>query len=426
MAIKEYADTINYTMGIDADILYLYGGVIQTGNGYAINISNAQANDKDNTIYGTDGSNVPGYGANGIHAGAGNDKVFGYGGNDQLYGEDGNDRLDGGAGGDWILGGTGNDTIIAGNGDSTEWVYYTPYAGSGVWVSPGIPSMKQQATFDYIDGGDGNDLIYSDGYDDIHGGAGDDRIILPSGTPVFVTAYGDEGNDRFIVNGYSSAAIYGGDGIDTIVARGNFDMYRTADDVERLVVRSTEGVNIVGRYGDDNITGGVGNDTIIGNGGKDRLAGNDGDDVLQVNGLGRTNLIGGAGADTFYFGNFMSGNLAQGADDAIVIQDFEDGVDKIRLGYDIPDTNSFFVLQGITVGTVVTKIANNGESFGVLYKKAKLVHDTAGGMSLAYFEFNNNTYLIKDNSMYDSVQELSIRIAGVHDFSMSDFIIESF
>lgn len=437
MAIKEYADTRFYTMGSDADILYLFGGQTLSNNGVYLYGGSGVGNDKDNVMYGTGNivltkNGMPGDYRDGLTGGAGNDRLFGYLGNDALSGGDGNDRLDGGGGGDWLDGGAGNDTIIAGNGDNIEWVYYTPNQG-GVWTSPGTAQTTSQYSFDRIYGGEGDDLIYSDGYDEIYGGVGNDRIVLPAGESAFIRAYGDEGNDRFIVSGYTDAYLYGGDGTDTVVVRppadvenSFFDMFRTAADIERLVVRSTKGVKIIGRTTDDQITGGMGNDTIISNGGKDRLAGNDGDDELQVNGLGRTNLFGGAGADTFYFGDGLMGNLAQGADDAVVIQDFEDGVDKIRVSYDMPDTTSQLTLQGITVGSTITKIANTGQSFGALYKQAKAVHGTAGGMSLAYFEYNGNTYVVKDNSVFDTVPELSFKLVGVHDFSMSDFIISSY
>ena len=67
-----------------------------------------------------------------IHAGAGNDVLFGMGGNDTLYGGAGNDVLFGGSGDDHLYGGEGNDVLFGGSGD------------------------------DYLDGGDGVNVLLVD------------------------------------------------------------------------------------------------------------------------------------------------------------------------------------------------------------------------------------------------------------------------
>ncbi|AQR64971.1 hypothetical protein BXU06_07755 [Aquaspirillum sp. LM1] len=432
MSIIERADSKYYTMAPDADILYLYGVSSPDANGRLVNFSSGIGNDKNNAIYGTDGakSNTPGDGGNWIDAGAGNDTVFGYEGNDIIHGGDGNDRLYGGAGGDVLYGEAGNDVIYAGNviyngyTDNTAWYYY----GDGLGISPGLATTQMGIAGDSIDGGDGDDRIYSDGYDVIYGGAGNDRIFLQNSVHSYV--YGDDGNDRFFVAGYAyddllgytDAAIHGGNGVDTIVVtRGNFNLSRVDADVERVVVRTTTGSYIVGRSADETMMGGTGDDTLIGGGGKDRLVGNDGNDTLQIGNSGRTNLVGGNGIDTFYFTQNMSGNCAQGADDMILIQDFEGGVDKIRFGYD--DTQSPYKTS---VGTTLTQIANTGQSFNTLYNQAKSVHTSLYGTSVAYFEYNGNTYVVQDKSSSASVAEFSIRLTGVHNLTMSDFLIEPF
>lgn len=426
MPITERASSKYYTMAPDSDILYLYGVSSADANGRLVNSSMGVGNDKNNIIYGTDGakSEAPGDGDNWIDAGAGNDTVFGYAGNDIIHGGDGNDRLDGGAGGDVLYGGAGNDVIFAGNGDNSAWYYY----GDGLGIFPGIARTRLDIAGDTIDGGDGDDRIYSDGYDVIYGGAGNDRIFLQNSTHSYV--YGGDGNDRFFVAsyayddvlGYTDAAIHGGDGIDTIVVtRGNFNLSRVDADVERVVVQTTVGSCVVGRLADETILGGTGNDTLIGGGGKDRLVGNDGDDTLQIGHLGRTNLVGGNGVDTFYFTKDMSGNCAQGADDMILIQDFEDGVDKIRFGYD--NTQSPYKTS---VGSTLTQIVNTGQSFSTLYNQAKSVHTSLYGTSVAYFEYGGNTYVVQDKSSSASTAEFSIRLTGVHNLTMSDFLIEPF
>lgn len=83
-----------------------------------------------------------------IHAGGGNDSVFGSMGNDMLYGDDGDDYIDGGSGNDTLAGGKGND-YLNGNDGSDTYIFNS---------------------------GDGHDVIndYSSSY-------GDDRNILRFG-----------------------------------------------------------------------------------------------------------------------------------------------------------------------------------------------------------------------------------------------------
>lgn len=417
MPVIEYAtDPSSYTMDPASDVLYLYSGLRSNPMGQMVTGSNGVGNDRDNIIYGVEANGIPHSGNNVIDAGAGNDTVFGYSGNDAIYGGDGNDRLDGGAGGDHLYGGAGNDVIRTGNGDNTTLVY--------AWWGTAWSFITQES-WDYVDGGDGDDRIISDGFDALHGGAGNDRFILNGVGNIL--AYGEDGDDRFFVHN-TAAHISGGDGYDIVNVYGNYNMERLADDIERLVVRTNDGASIMGRFADDNIIGAAGNDTLSGGtGGSDRLVGNDGDDMLMVGSdtsshAGKVNLFGGAGADTFYFGGPLSGDRSRGADDAIIIRDFEDGVDKIRLATNLAVANPY----SLYAETTVTKINNTGQSFNNLYNQAKSVHQGTVGMSIGYFEFNGNTYVVKDSSVYPTAQEFSFRLTGVHDLSLSDFILDGY
>lgn len=130
------------------------------------------------------------------------DLIRGFGEGDFLAGRDGNDRMNGGLGDDILFGENGDDTLIGAKGDDE--------------INGGFGA-------DTIFGGEGNDTIaggqVNDGeefglgyWDQIWGGAGDDRIICHNGA-----AWGDEGNDHLgsLLRGPTYAILTGGSGADT-------------------------------------------------------------------------------------------------------------------------------------------------------------------------------------------------------------------
>ncbi|WP_132408400.1 calcium-binding protein [Neorhizobium sp. S3-V5DH] len=66
-----------------------------------------------------------------IHAGGGDDIVYGRNGQDEIRGEDGNDRLQGNRGDDLLTGGTGNDVFVYGRGDGTDTIRDAGGANAG-------------------------------------------------------------------------------------------------------------------------------------------------------------------------------------------------------------------------------------------------------------------------------------------------------
>lgn len=109
-------------------------------------------NDLDNWITANDGNSV-------IRGGGGDDFI-------DLRGTSGNHYVDGGAGNDTILGGAGDDTLL---------------------------------------GGSGADLIVTTaGADTVVGGAGDDTIVLGSMDGARLVVQGGSGNDRFILDNFTS------------------------------------------------------------------------------------------------------------------------------------------------------------------------------------------------------------------------------
>lgn len=111
------------------------------------------------------------------------DNIFGGAGNDTLYGG----RLD-----DWLLGGDGDDLLEAGTADSTA------LGGDG----------------NYLDGGDGNDIVRGrEGSDWLEGGAGVDIITGGAGDDILTGGAGD-GDDLKGGTGADQYLLRAGDGID--------------------------------------------------------------------------------------------------------------------------------------------------------------------------------------------------------------------
>lgn len=191
---------------------------------------------------------------------------------DQFLG--GDDNITGGPFGDLMSGFGGHDNIFGGSGA------------------------------DSLLGGEGNDHIYGQS---ASGGADSADVILGQGGSDYIQ--GNAGNDT----------IDGGEGSDRINGGANDD----------LIVGGAGNDTINGNLGNDSIAGQDGNDSLRGGQGNDSLQGNDGDDVL-LGDLGVDTLTGGGGSDLFIF----SGNAALFANaSADMITDFQDGVDRIAVGY---------------------------------------------------------------------------------------------
>jgi Ca2+-binding RTX toxin-like protein len=230
----------------------------------------------------------------------GDEVVLGLTGNDVINGEKGNDLLDGGIGDDILNGGEGHDLLLAGLGD------------------------------DLLEGGAGNDRLFGDeGDDTLTGGQGYDILDGEAG-----------------INTYLASREGGWMTPGEIINLGTGYVRDTFGQVDRLLniqnasgnlandtIYGSSAANILeGGYGDDVIHGGDGNDTIYGEArlpgivgffdfsdrGFDTVNGNDGDDHLSG-----YRMNGGAGADTFHFGNQQ----------IRFVEDFESGVDTLDLTF---------------------------------------------------------------------------------------------
>ncbi|WP_417725998.1 calcium-binding protein [Roseovarius sp.] len=225
-------------------------------------------------------------GDDGVFGEAGNDTLSGGDGNDTVAGADDDDVVSGDAGNDSLGGGPGNDTLSGGDGDDIM--------GAGF----GDDSMSGGLGHDVVAGGAGNDTL--------DGGAGNDSMS------------GSFGNDM-ISGGGGEDDIGGGTGRDTIDAGIGND-------------------RVGGGEGNDSILGGAGNDFLAGGGRDDVIVGGTGNDTVN-GGAGNDAMTGGAGADQFVFSAFAEGERD-------VITDFEDGIDRIFIRINNPDTGTPNITNG--------------------------------------------------------------------------------
>ena len=138
----------------------------------------------------------------------------------------------------------------------------------------------------HVYGNGGSDKITLNCTSTASGGAGDDEIILNSGT-----AYGDEGDDIITVNIANTGTINGGLGNDT---------YNINAKVTNL--SDTGGDNIYNVNANDiNISGGPGADTFYLSGNNNTVLGAGGDDYFVID--GSNNFIDGGTGNNYYIDN---------------------------------------------------------------------------------------------------------------------------
>ena len=250
-------------------------------------------------------------GADVVIGGLGNDTLRGGAGPDSLFGGDGNDLLEGHAQDDELRGGSGNDTLSGGPHNDT------------LWGEAGDDLLRGDVGTDVLHGGDGNDTLSGGSHNDsLSGDAGDDSLRGDIGAD---TLHGGLGNDT-LEGGNQNDLLWGDAGNDLLRGGNGLDTLHGGDGQDRLQ----------GEDAADALFGGAGNDTLEGGTWNDTLDGGPGNDVL----------IGGLGADVFVYGVLSSGRD--------VIQDFQPGVDRLRLDADllpVPD-NPLLVAQVTTAGIV--------------------------------------------------------------------------
>ena len=249
-------------------------------------------------------------------------------------GNGGNDTLEGGTANDTFFGGGGDDTIRGNEGDD---ILIGHFDNDTIEGGPGDDFIDGFFGDDIIRAGDGNDLVRGgEGADNIQLGAGEDRGFGEAGddfisvSDFFTTGSnfidGGEGNDLLwggrqedlIIGGEGDDDIRGIDGDDDLRGGAGNDRVRGGDGAD-LIFGGTGDDNLSGSFRGDRIFGGDGNDTIDGGGGgADLLVGGNGDDILRASvSQGFDRLFGGNGNDTLE-GSFVRDLLVGGSGNDII------------------------------------------------------------------------------------------------------------
>nr|WP_245454889.1 cadherin domain-containing protein [Mesorhizobium sp. M3A.F.Ca.ET.080.04.2.1] len=220
---------------------------------------------------------------------------------DDNAGSTGNDILNGGTGDDTIYSNGGADTINGGEGNDTAYIdRSTATAGMTVIMTDtSVPTAV----------GDGTTFVNIETLN-FTGGSGDDTITALGGND---SLSGGAGNDT-LNGGDGLDYLYGGEGNDTLSGGAGYDTLYGGEGNDTLDV-GPDGGQAYGEAGDDTLVGGagyevldggLGNDNLdVGSGGgqasggegDDQLTGGDGDDYLSGSG-GNDTINAGAGNDT--------------------------------------------------------------------------------------------------------------------------------
>jgi Ca2+-binding RTX toxin-like protein len=379
----EGTDSVNtvrsiYTLGANLEFLIYFGSTGFTGTGNSLN----------NFIQGRDQADI----------------LSGLDGDDSLFGLGGDDLLLGGAGSDLLVGGLGADRMEGGSGDDT---YFVDDAGDMVIEQAGEGRDRVQTTLaSYTLGANVEDLTFigsgpstlraNTGDNTVTGGAGNDFIYLTDGGND--TVFGGAGNDAFLFGSTLTAAdqIDGGAGADVLAIQGNYNLVLGAGNlvgVETLSPLSgsdtrfgDSGTNLydyVITTVDANVTAGgkltinaaqliAGEDLTV-----DGSAETDGTFFIY-GGRGGDTLIGGSGADVFFFGveRFAAGDRVNGGAGADIV--------VLRGDYSVVFNADTFT--NIETVTLMSASDTRFASGGLAYAYNVTTHDAnvSGGATLTF------------------------------------------
>jgi Ca2+-binding RTX toxin-like protein len=176
----------------------------------------------------------------------------------------------------------GNDLIYGGTSQNGGYPYVVLGGGDGADTLYGRPLNTTAGTiyFSTLDGGRGDDTLYSGGAANAYGGQGNDVFYGGQSWDTFV---GGEGNDT----------AFGGGGGDTLHGNDGNDVLNGGDGDD----------TIQGEDGDDFIDGGAGNDFLRGQSGNNTIRGGEGDDIIYSETTGIDVLLGDGGNDKIYSWN---------------------------------------------------------------------------------------------------------------------------
>ncbi|MBC7985751.1 MAG: calcium-binding protein [Sphingomonadaceae bacterium] len=240
--------------------------------------------------------------------GAFNDTITTASGNDVVNTKQGDDLVDVGSGKDTADGGAGEDGIAADFSDDsrgvvidledavnsgkfgsfTSFEYFRDIIGSD--FDDSFTGMSDVDTRELFELGDGDDVVeVRNGRDTVHGGDGDDTLVVDYSTTESATI---SSQPTLNPNG-------GFDGMLTPSPAASNLCFFTS--IENFDITASTGV-----YADKLITG-SGDDIIRSGGGNDTLAGGQGDDTL-IGGEGGDKMSGAGGADQYRFDSVAFGD----------------------------------------------------------------------------------------------------------------------
>lgn len=362
------------------------------------------AGDGNNWIFGNGGRDTitMGTGNDTVFGGRGGDTITDPGGNNLIFSENGSDRITTGDGNDRIETGQGNDKVWAGDGnDSVE-------GGDGrdrLNGQDGDDVLKGDAGNDILRGGKGSDHLYAGAGDDLMiGGKGGDHYYVSSldggtdrihdkGDAPYIPYYATAKNDVLVITGFSDldAAMHGLDvqlsGDDLVLITDNpattpgtigqitiqdhFQGARFA--IEKIAFGGSNlasDFNIVLLEGDlKTFSVHSGSDV----GGNDIVLGTDGDDELY-GGINNNIYLGGTGADVFLFKDQ---------------EDNRGGLDLI-LDFDLAeDRLDVSEIEGISFASfTVSDNAYGNAVISSVYETIELVGITASSVTESLFIFD--------------------------------------
>ena len=162
---------------------------------------------------------------------------------DDIDGGDGDDVIIGGPGSDVIFGGAGNEVIYGDDGRPGESPYSVNFLPGDLRVLGDYSPLFGADGDDYIDAGDGDDLVVDAGgaHSTVIGGRGDDRLFstaVSTESPLTGSADIDagEGNDTVVATA-PWVSITAGDGDDDITVESLNAWIDGGDGHDRIEIR---------------------------------------------------------------------------------------------------------------------------------------------------------------------------------------------
>jgi len=278
-----------------------------------------------------------------------------------------------------VLGGSGVDTInntgkifggvtlFGGNDIFTNTGTVTNFIDMGIgddkfFGSKSLDAVVDDVGADFYNLGASNDYFQAyggenpDSLDTVDGGAGDDLYVAAENTALFINldtvAHQSAG---FVLPAKNLLANQNQTSLGTDIVK-NFERAHGAGLAD--IIMGSAAVN--------SLDGGGGDDELWGFGGNDYLSGGGEDDYL-VGGAGADSLSGDTGADRFVFKALSDSGITRSTRD--IIQDFEDGIDKIDLSAMDANTKTsaiddFTLLHGS--GTSFNFLPGGGQQLKIL------------------------------------------------------------